>query len=159
MAMSIPSLTQSANRSDVATRTSISPWTRRNRNSLGMSHLAANESIVLTLTIPEACPVAADVAAARSFYPKELLNPEWYSQYWFLVEGNWSLKTEIPVSVRRPPQMRGGRVAYLGPFPYASSIVMVIRRFCAVLTILAAEVLEASEGAGVSCCIIRKRSR
>jgi hypothetical protein len=30
-----------------------------------MSHLAANESIVLTLTIPEVCPVAADVAAAR----------------------------------------------------------------------------------------------
>ena len=51
--MSIPSLTKSASRSEVATRTSISPWSRRNRNSLGMSHLAANESIVLTLTIPE----------------------------------------------------------------------------------------------------------
>ena len=65
MAISIPSLTKSASRSDVATRTSISPWAWRNRNSLGMSHLAANESIVLTLTIPEVCPVAADVAAAR----------------------------------------------------------------------------------------------
>ena len=41
------------------------PWVRRKRNSLGMSHLAANESIVLTLIIPEVCPVAADVAAAR----------------------------------------------------------------------------------------------
>jgi hypothetical protein len=65
MAMSIPSLTKSAGRSDVATRTSISPWARRKRNSLGISHLAANESIVLTLTIAEVCPVAADVAAAR----------------------------------------------------------------------------------------------
>jgi hypothetical protein len=65
IAMSIPSLTKSASRSEVATRTSISPWTRRNRNSLGISYLAANESIVLTLTIPEVCPVAAEVTAAR----------------------------------------------------------------------------------------------
>jgi hypothetical protein len=30
-----------------------------------MSHRAANESIVLTLTILEVCPVVADVATAR----------------------------------------------------------------------------------------------
>jgi hypothetical protein len=65
MAMSIPSLTKSVSRSDIATRTSISSRARRNRDSLGMSHRAANESIVLTLTIPDDCPVAADVAAAR----------------------------------------------------------------------------------------------
>ena len=65
MATSIPSLTKSASRSAVATRTSISPCARRNLDSLGISHRAANESIVLTLTIPEACPVAAAVAAAR----------------------------------------------------------------------------------------------
>jgi hypothetical protein len=47
MAMSIPSLTKSGSRADVATRTSMSPWARRNRDSRGMSHLAANESIVL----------------------------------------------------------------------------------------------------------------
>jgi hypothetical protein len=36
-----------------------------NRDSLGMSHLAANESIVLMFTAPENCPVAADDAAIR----------------------------------------------------------------------------------------------
>jgi hypothetical protein len=64
MAMSIPSPTKSASRSDVATRTSISWWARRKRDSRGISQRAANESIVLTLTT-EVGPVAAAVAALR----------------------------------------------------------------------------------------------